>query len=159
MNFSFWNSSGALNVVVNVIDYAGPLVELIIGIFAWKNLRNRSDETSRSRGETAIVFLAILAALLWVTDTRLNHRLSVLQQTEANNRVVRLDPRNQPVTTVAASGSLTVSGFDLYKISRTSGPFFLDFHQRGTPQNIPLVSFDRDEMLPVSSNECWMNFK
>jgi len=110
MNFSFWNSPDALNVVVNVIDYAGPCVELLIGFIAWRNWRKATDDVRAKRGEAAIVVLAIVAALLWVADTKLNHRLSILQQTEIGNNLGKIDPNNRPVTDIIVDVTLVLKG-------------------------------------------------
>ncbi|MGD0060106.1 MAG: hypothetical protein ABSD58_11885 [Verrucomicrobiia bacterium] len=80
-----------MNAVVNTIDYAGPFVELIIAFFGFRNLRDEPGADRKTRRERCIIVLALVAASLWLVDTKLNHRLSVLQQAEIN---AQIQPRN-----------------------------------------------------------------
>jgi hypothetical protein len=158
MSLSFWNSSSTLNAVVNLIDYAGPFVEGVIAYFGFRNLRDEQQADRRKRRERYIIVFAFIAAGLWMVDTKLNHRLSVLQQSESTSRVKEIDPKNRPIETVTATAHFAIKGFDPRAIMMdTSFPWNLTFSLRGQPENVSVLSlnaFRRD----IFGNECFMNF-
>ncbi|HTS18714.1 MAG TPA: hypothetical protein VMP11_14160 [Verrucomicrobiae bacterium] len=132
-----------------VLGVTGSLGTLVVAIYEY---RKEKTWLARIGIALSIIWLAQSGRDLWQIKS------DETQRQAEERKLEELDPRNQRVGNISATGSLTVEGFNLYSLSMVARPLILDFHQRGTPQRSPLLCFTLDRLPFVVSNECSMTF-
>ena len=151
------SSSTPVYTVMVVVDVAICMYETASAVRDFKDKKTRNKAARESLVALATLFIAILFGWGVYLDNLASKGVAK-QLSQTSNDVVRIDPLNQRVATVIASGSLTVSGFDLHQFNTMYGHCLLDFHQRGPERYAFLFSLERSTVTVVSSNQCLMGF-
>jgi hypothetical protein len=157
VTFSSFSASNWVDLLIAVSAFVAAVHYLFLAHNDYKEAKCTPADSSilvRVRAERKSALLALIPACLALLALYLD--IGSQRSNEAAMRA--LNPLNRRVGIVSASGSLTVSGFNLMAIPLIARPLLLDFHRRGTPQNLPLLCFELDRLTTLVTNECSMIF-
>ncbi len=75
---SFWDSEKSIGGLVTFLDYAG-FVDFVAGVVLLVIWYKKPKKTQERKLTLVAIILSLLAAVLWVADSKLSHRLTALQ--------------------------------------------------------------------------------
>jgi hypothetical protein len=152
---SFWNSEMAVGNTVTFVDYAGlfdVIAALVLLTIWWKRPKSKSGR----KLELAAILLSIAAGILWVVDSKLNHRLAALQsarvRVETVNEMAKIDPLHQPIKSFSAQLTLFAEGTNLVPspIDPVVKPVI--FILRGTNDWSAIIPLNEARIFPFSAD-------